>query len=138
MLDAYFTTFAELRAESTTVVRATAGRAEVERVNDIPFTLTQVSLNDVIAGAAPPATFTVSQLGGPDVASPNSSQRLAEQRQYLLFLKPSMTGDPTRFMITGDQGVYELTGDTYGFVGATGSALPNSLPATSATALVKG
>jgi hypothetical protein len=52
--------------------------------------------------------------------------------RYLLFVKPYVISgvDTGQFLITGDQGAYELTEGRYQLSGAPGAKIPATLPVT--------
>lgn len=128
-------TVAELRAESTMVVRGTASTSREETVNDIPITFTRLRVDQHVAGyGAGAETVEIVQLGGRDVASPDSSSVLKDGSRYLLFLKPydaTSESSAPAFVITGDQGVFIESSGRYEFTGAAGAKLPKRIPAES-------
>ncbi|WP_329108565.1 hypothetical protein OG792_07885 [Micromonospora sp. NBC_01699] len=131
-----YNTFAELKAESTVAVRATAGDARVEMLHGVPFTVTSVKLiGPAVWGQVPPlGALEVRQTGSATAVAADLSPLLVEGREYLLFVTPWIyeKGVPTgQWVITGDQGVYVLEGSgdsaRYRFAGAPKPNLPAEL-----------
>jgi hypothetical protein len=127
-----FDSVAEMRAASTAVVRVTAGSARPADLHDVSMTVTEVSVDKVVAGAMPDTKLRITQFGSPEVSSPDTSKLLVEGRRYLLFVKPYVISgaDTGQFLITGDQGAYELGSGGYRLTGAPGAKIPATLPAT--------
>ncbi|MFE9748149.1 hypothetical protein ACFYOT_24860 [Saccharothrix saharensis] len=132
--------FEALGADSAVVVEATAGSATNEELSGIPTTVTEVRVDRVIAGRATSDTLPVLQFGDASVLSPETSSLLREGHRYLLFLHAHQLTpgvDTGRFLITGDQGAYELADGRYDLIGAPSSALPRSLTAEDAVAIAQ-
>lgn len=123
---------AELERDSTLQVRVTAGASKVRKLNDVPFTITDVKVNEVLGGKMSAKTLSVQQLGSHQVESPGTSQLLAKGQDYLLFLEPYhlVPGDNTGlYIITGDQGIYSHSSKSgkYEFAGVSHSSVPKTL-----------
>jgi hypothetical protein len=131
-------TIADLRAESTMVVRGTASTSREEEADKVPVTFTRLRLDQHVAGLRAGAEWVeIVQLGGSAVSSPDTSPLLADGDRYLLFLKPytakSRSSVPA-FVITGDQGVFRESSGGYEFTGAPSDELPARFTADSLVA----
>ncbi len=134
-----FTSIAELTRASTAVIKGTAGTATVETVNGVPFTVTQIKVDEVLSGMLTAAEIPLKQIGSTQVGSRDTSSLLTEGGQYLIFLRPFYwtPGDNTgQYTITGDRGLYELDAKAqqYSFRGGVDSPLPGALTTESVNA----
>jgi hypothetical protein len=127
-----FDSVAEMRAASTAVVHVTAGSAQPADLHDVSMTVTEVSVDKVVAGTMLNTKLRITQFGSPEVSSPDTSKLLVKGHRYLLFVKPYVISgvDTGQFLITGDQGAYELTSGRYELTGASGAKIPATLPVT--------
>jgi hypothetical protein len=140
----HYTTFAELRADSSAIVKVIAGEQSLGEIARLPTTVTSATVTKVLGGdAASGAAIEIRQLGTAEMVG-NMSKVLEPGAEYLVFLIPSTGADdaaPNRYLIAGDVGVYQLQGDQYvlrgGNVPPTGAnSLPPTLEATSAEAII--
>ena len=133
-----YDSIADLRRDSDDVVIVTAGAATHGAINGLPVTITSVSVSRSILGGG--TSFEVQQIGSATVLSPMTSPLLQSGDQYLLFLtrfrwSPDRPTD--RFVITGDQGIYELKHGQFVNV-AWDSKLPGTVPEGMVDTFVRG
>jgi FlaG/FlaF family flagellin (archaellin) len=83
-----FDTIEAVAAESTLVVRGQAGAQFVEYIGDVPFTVTDVAVTEVIAGSYGDASLRLRQFGDSLNASEDLESVLVAGNDYLLYLKP--------------------------------------------------
>ncbi|RZU19022.1 hypothetical protein EV645_1226 [Kribbella rubisoli] len=128
-----FATLAELRAVSTSIVRVIAGEQISGAVSGFPATITKLTVAKVIWGKVVGSEIELRQLGVVGQLG-NTSAIVESGREYLVFLVPSTGADdaaPSRYLVAGDAGLYELQGAEYVL---RGGDLPpegrNTLPAT--------
>jgi hypothetical protein len=129
-----YASLADLRDDSDAVVIASPQSAVTDTLNGVPVTITRVNVVDVVTGTLDERSILIQQFGTNSVASPDTSLLLQAGRQYLLFVVRFhlVPGDQTgRYVVTGDQGAFELRQDQYVYVGAAGpSTLPQSIGAS--------
>jgi hypothetical protein len=124
---------AELKKDSTLVVRVSASTSKGREINSIPFTATEVIVREVLHGqTAKGARLSVLQMGSEQTDSPDTSKLLARGQEYVLFLMDYhlTPGDDTGLkIIVGEQGIYRLDSEAGRYVFASGShsGLPNAL-----------
>lgn len=140
----HYTTFAELRADSSAVVKVIAGEQILGEIGRLPTTVTSATVTKVLWGeVGSGAAIEIRQLGTAEMVG-NMSKVLEPGAQYLVFLTPSTGADdaaPDRYLIVGDVGLYQLQGDRYVLRGGNlppkgANSLPPKLQATSAEAIV--
>jgi len=134
-----YKTLAELRSDSTTIAVVTAISARSDSVNGIPATVTSVSVDRSGWGAPPTSNIDILQLGGPNADSPGTSQLLTIGSQYLVFVTPYHLGTTDHtglYVITGDQGVFKLTGATFNFSGGGNPGFDRQVPLADWVAVV--
>lgn len=140
----WYSTFAALRADSSAIVKVTAGEQHLGEIGALPITVTSATVTKVIWGErASGAAIEIRQLGTPEIVG-NMSKILEPGAEYLVFLVPSTGADdaaPSRYLIAGDVGVYQLQGDQYVLRGGNvppkgNNSLPATLQATTAEAVV--
>ncbi|WP_157630699.1 hypothetical protein [Kribbella catacumbae] len=130
-----YSTFAALRADSSAIVKVTAGERKTSEVDGLPVTVTTATVNKVVWGElAGGPVIELRQVGNTDTVGVNTSRLLESGGEYLVFVVPS-TGatdaSPNRYLIAGEAGVYQLQADQYVFRGGNvppGGSRP--LPAT--------
>ncbi|MFI6105537.1 hypothetical protein [Streptomyces sp. NPDC051310] len=135
-----YKSLAELREDSSLVVRVTAAHARVRTLHTVPFTITEVKVQEVLKGKTENRTLSVQQLGSLELASPDTSQLLEKGREYILFLEPYhlVPGDHTGLhTITGEQGIYGYSSEKQAYEYASGSEarVPKSLTRVQISAL---
>jgi hypothetical protein len=113
-----YETFAELRTDSTLVVRATAVSSTIETLHDTPQTITTLKVTQTFHGELPKTDpVRVRQLGSAKWST-NLTPLLVIGREYVLFLLPWWLGSDTertgQWVITGEQGMYALDGTIEG------------------------
>lgn len=137
-----YASFADLRADSTAVVRVVAkDNAHIERVDGLPFTVTPTRVERVIWGKVDSSVLMVRQLGDPAMGVAETGPVLTAQRAYLLFVTPFAFSDnkPTgQYVVTGNQGLYvfDEKRSAFVFAGAGQPSLPTTLAATEAESAV--
>ncbi|WP_405065340.1 hypothetical protein OG558_25775 [Kribbella sp. NBC_01510] len=138
-----FATFAELRAVSTAIVRATARKQSSGKIAGIPTTITKLAVTKVIWGKVAGSDVELRQLGVVGQRG-NASKIVESGGEYLVFLVPSTGADdaaPNRYLVAGDAGLYELQGEWYVLRGGDlppkgHNALPTTLDNATADATV--
>ncbi|WP_147339399.1 hypothetical protein [Actinomadura spongiicola] len=129
-----YNSLAELRGDSTAIIRGTAGASTVQKINQIPATTTSVRVSSKLWGSLPAKNISVLQIGQAGMALHDTSQILQHGQEYLLYVKPFhlTPGDNTgRYIITGSQGIFKKDGTGgYTFAGAGEPALPKRIAAT--------
>ena len=127
----------QLRKDSAIVLIAAPQSAVTDTLNGVPVTITLASVIEVIDGKLQAESIAIQQFGTSSVASPDTSALLRTGSQYLLFVDRFhlVDGDQTgRFVITGDQGVFELHGDAYVYSGTEYLGVSLKLPRSIGTA----
>lgn len=132
-----YNNLAELKQDSVAIVQVTASRAEQKSLNDIPTTLTNVSVDEVLWGNLPERSLSIQQLGRMDMDLHDTGSLLENGKSYLLYVKPfhMSPGDNTGLhQITGGQGVYEFDAakSEYRFIGGGTPDLPKRITANEA------
>lgn len=131
-----YTSLAELRAESTAIIRGTVESSTRDKLEDLPVTISKVRVREVLWGKVPSDVLAVQQAGDETMQLHDTGEILAKDREYLLFVKPFelKPGEHTgRWLITGDQGTFARSNDgsTFQFAGAgSPPELPKTLRAT--------
>jgi hypothetical protein len=126
-----YQSLAELKAASEVVIVATARSAVASDLNGIPVTVTQVEVNDVVAGVVADRTLAIQQLGSWDVDSPETAPLLRSGDRYLLMLvRFRFTADDRTglWVILGDQGVFRAEGEDFLYAGADRKGGAPSVP----------
>ncbi|MFI9643086.1 hypothetical protein ACIG87_24045 [Micromonospora sp. NPDC051925] len=136
-----YATLAELRAQSTAIVRGTVESSTRDKLEDLPVTISKVRVREVLWGKVSSDVLAVQQVGDETMKLHDTGAILAKDREYLLFVQPfqlkpgELTG---RWLITGDQGTFARSSDGHTFQFA-GAGDPPELPRTvSATAVETG
>ena len=130
---------ADVDADSSVVAVATALGATEDKLNGMPVTVTEIRLGQMVKGKADTETLAILQIGTAKTGSNDTAPLLVEGRNYLLYLHPFhlVPGDQTgRWLITGEQGVYESSGDAYVYAGTTVDDGRVDLPAAISPQLV--
>ncbi|MFF3453637.1 hypothetical protein ACFYXH_04755 [Streptomyces sp. NPDC002730] len=132
-----YKTFAELKQDSTAVVKVTASGSVKDGLNKIPTTVTTVNVDSVLWGKVPAKSLAIQQLGRSNMKLDDTGALLVAGRQYLLFVQPFhlTRGDNTSlYQITGGQGVYQLDkkNSEYSFTGGGAPKLPKEFAAEEA------
>lgn len=127
-----YDTLAELKQDSVAIVQVTASRAEQKSLNDIPTTLTSVSVDEVLWGKLPERSLSIQQLGQMGMDLHDTGSVLENGKSYLLYVKPfhMSPGDDTGLhQITGGQGAYEFDAakNEYRFIGGGAPGLPKRI-----------
>jgi hypothetical protein len=128
-----YKSIAELKAASTAVVRATVASSTVEKLNDLPITISTVEVRKTLWGQVPSETLAILQVGDESMVPHDTGAILSKGREYLLFVTPyhlTPNDNTGRYVITGDQGnfVLDSKGDSFAFAGAGNPpGLPRSL-----------
>ncbi|MFG1803072.1 hypothetical protein ACGFI4_23300 [Micromonospora carbonacea] len=127
-----YASLAELRAESTAIVRGTVESSTGDKLNDLPVTISKLRVKKVLWGKVPSDVLAVQQAGDETMKLHDTGAILAKDREYLLFVKPFQLTpgkDTGRWLITGDQGTFARSDDgvTFEFAGAGD---PPELPRT--------
>ncbi|MGW4461448.1 hypothetical protein [Micromonospora sp. NPDC004704] len=137
-----YETFAELRTDSTLIVRATAVSSTIETLHDTPQTITTLKVAETLHGELPPANepVRVRQLGSAKWST-NLTPLLIAGREYVLFLLPWWLKSPDertgQWVITGEQGMYALDATDKGAVWRYAVEENPGLPATLSTEAVE-
>jgi hypothetical protein len=133
---------AQLDADSVGValVRAT-GTQTVERVAGIPFTVTTVSVVNVLRGSLSGPSVKVRQLGGPGVAVDEGAPLLQAGRDYVLFLQPFSFGpgqSTDQYTVTGaGAGLFAASGGIAQALDPVSTDLPRAIAITDLRAQVQ-
>jgi hypothetical protein len=134
-----YESLAELRNESTAIVRVTVESSTEDKLNSLPVTISTVRVHQVLWGKVPTDLLAVQQVGDATMTLHDTGALLDRAREYVLFIKPFQLtpGEDTgRWLITGDQGTFarSVDGATYEFTGAGNPPqLPRSLRAADIT-----
>lgn len=114
-----YQTMAELKRDSTAIVRVTAtattkkGPADEAGRSPLTVTLTTVRLDEVLFGNVPARrALQIRQLGGAGTVSDDLPPRLSAGQQYVLYIKPFefVHGHPLlgEYIVTGDVGQFQV------------------------------
>lgn len=84
----------------------------------------------VVSGSLDTAAIEVQQLGTTEVNSPTTSRLMIVGNTYLLYLRKNDGGNLDRYVISGDDGIFEYQDGNYLYFGAPGGRLPAAIGAT--------
>ncbi|OCC09513.1 hypothetical protein [Streptomyces sp. PTY087I2] len=118
-----YDSFAELRQDSIAAVKVTVKGNEEEALNEVPTSVTTVTVDEVLWGKSPAKSFPVLQLGRAGMDLEDTGAILVKGQRYILFVKPFhlKPGEATGlYQITGSQGVYRFDGEGGGYAFAGG------------------
>lgn len=140
LADAY-STVNDLSTASSLIVAGTAGTSHVEKVGEVPFTVTDFKVTDLTkAPSSIVSGSTIQVRQSPGSVSPADSPAsdedaglagLTSGTQYLLYLQPFTFSDtahavPNEYVITGGQAAWEKT-STHSYIQKLSSKLPTTL-----------
>ena len=117
-----YASLSEVNTDSTEVVVGTpvkaaiGGAADEAGNSDLRAYLTTVKIDRVLRGPLGPGTeIILRQIAGPNEPTPAGYQ-LTDGAEYVFFLQPFTFGSGTaptgQYVVTGGQGVYELSGSS--------------------------
>lgn len=121
-LDEIYASLDELTEEADAAVVAAVTSSREVRIGEVPFTLSRASVIEDLGGAALQASVEILQVGGSGAACHDCARILAPGHTYLLILARHRmsSGDETgHWVAIGDQGIFEFTGSTYRYAGAS-------------------
>lgn len=120
----------EANAAATVVLHGVAGSSHVESIGDVPFTVTTVSVTDVVSGDEPGRTVDVRQFGDANNTSDELASLLQSGKDYLLYLQPFEfePGESTgQYVVVGGNAAWEQTTDGRYEITTRESELPTTL-----------
>ncbi|MBT2501226.1 hypothetical protein [Curtobacterium sp. ISL-83] len=115
---------------ATVVLHGVAGSSHVESIGDVPFTVTTVSVTDVVSGDEPGPTVDVRQFGDANNTSDELASLLQAGKDYLLYLQPFELepGESTgQYVIVGGNAAWEQAPDGRYKIATQESELPTTL-----------
>ncbi|MEU9336550.1 hypothetical protein AB0D49_25825 [Streptomyces sp. NPDC048290] len=127
-----YTELTGLAANSSAVVKVTAGTATGGEINGVPTTVTEVRVTQLVSGEIPGDTLSVQQFGNGETIVENSAPILKQGNEYLLFVRPfhfEESDETGLHSITGGRGeyVYDKERDTYRLQGGEDARIPPTL-----------
>ncbi|MGW2620630.1 hypothetical protein [Streptomyces sp. NPDC001500] len=130
-----YTDLTALAADSTAVVKVTAGSSTGRSLNDVPTTVTQVRVNEVVSGTLSTHVLSIQQLGNSRTRIDDAAPILKKGQDYLLFVRPfhlTAADDTGLYSITGGRGeyVYDRNRGDYRLEGGETAQLPAGLSAS--------
>lgn len=105
-------TLEEANKAATVVLRGVASSSHVESIGDGPFTVTTVSVADVVSGDNPGRTVEVRQFGDANNTSDELASLLQAGKDYTLYLQPFEfePGESTgQYVVVGGNAAWEQT-----------------------------